>query len=186
MKHVALLGRRGTGKTSTAGALMARGYTRMSWADPVKDIARLAYGHIEKSGTYEVTRETIDGPLPVMTSGRDILQRIGTDAIRRHVDQDFWIKVGIRRLDASEGVTWVNDDTRFPNEVEALRSRGFLIVYLVCDEQLRRDRLGDDWSPDADQHPSETSVSAYDADIVVRTDLGDASWVAERIIAHGS
>lgn len=182
--NVAILGRHGSGKTTLAVELMRKGYTRFSWADPVKEIARWAYGHVDKAGLYTVRR----GREEIAVTGRDILQRIGTDAIREKVDADFWIKAGIRRIDAMDGpdydgdpIRWVNDDTRFPNEVEALRSRGFLIVWIAVPDVTRIDRLGAGYNPVADLHPSETSVGARDADITVNG-LMLPSEIAEQVL----
>lgn len=186
MTNFAILGRRGSGKTTIALELMRRGYERHSWAEPVKEIARWAYGHIDKASLYEVTAS--DGPIPV--TGRWILQRIGTEALRNCVDQDFWIKVGLRKIEADETVRrsetdsanvrprlWVNDDTRFPNEVEALRSRGFVIVYIGVPDEVRIERLGREYDPVADTHPSETSVNEMDADLLVNGTLPPAQIV---------
>lgn len=147
---------------------MSRGYVRHSWAEPVKEIARWAFGHVDKAGLYEIVSKE-SGPIQV--TGRWILQRIGTEALRDQVDQDFWIKVGLNKIDASEveefGYFWVNDDTRFPNEVRALRSRGFIIAYIAVPDHVRIARLGAEYDPVADTHPSETSVTEHDADVIV-------------------
>lgn len=178
--NLAIIGRRGSGKTTIATELMRRGYTRHSWADPVKEIARWAYGHVDKAELYTVH----DGISETQVTGRWILQRIGTEALRGQVDQDFWIKVGLRKIENDEIVRrseadgaairerlWVNDDTRFPNEVEALKSRGFKIVYVSVPDDVRIERLGKEYDPVADTHPSETSISMHDANLIVNGTL---------------
>jgi len=169
MTNLAIIGRRGSGKTTISQYLVDHhGYTRHSWAAPVKEIASWAYGPIDKAGRYIV--ETVDGPVGV--SGRWLLQRIGTDALRNAVDQAFWIKVGLRKIDEDREPTvlpsgdtisapvhrWVNDDTRFPNEVVALRSRGFIVFKLEVPAAVRAARLGAEYDPEADSHPSETEI----------------------------
>lgn len=191
-RSLALLGRRGSGKTTLARHFMDTGYIPVSWADPVRRIFAMAYGDDVFGPTYpEVKRReyvvSVDG-LPVTRTGRELLQRIGTDAIRENVDSDFWIKAGLRSIDSMTSrcgcatdcgcdpiaPLFVNDDTRFPNEVAALRSRGFAVVYLAVPDEVRWERIGHD--PVADTHPSETSVSPIDADITV-----DGTQPTERI-----
>lgn len=198
---IAFVGLRGTGKDTLADRLVKGwGYRKMSWADPVRDIAAMAYDldprdpvsySAFKAGKFAVRRP--DGSIEEIT-GTQVLQRIGTDAIRDHLDADFWIKAGLRRMDQSADVwevtstirydehstvvtdqsahpiRWVNTDTRFPNEVDALRSRGFRIVGLSCPEDVRRNRLiarDGLYDEAAQNHPSETSVTLDDCDMIV-------------------
>lgn len=154
--NIALIGRMGSGKSTIAQLLIdLYGYSKMSWAQPVKDIAALAYGPIDKSTGYEI--ELPDGTAGVRT-GRDLLQRIGTDAMRDQVDRAFWIRAGTRRIEARADIRWVNDDTRFPNEADALARRGWVIVRVQVDDATRFTRLGRVPSPEELNHPSETSI----------------------------
>jgi hypothetical protein len=166
--NVALIGRMGTGKSTIAQLLCdLYGYQRFSWAQPVKDIASLAYGPVDKAQGYEV--ELPSGDLGVRT-GREILQRIGTDAMREQVDRQFWIRAGTRRIEARDDINWVNDDTRFPNEADSLARRGWAIVRLLLPDELRRARLTESYGAideNALAHPSETGVD----DILVHLEL---------------
>ena len=191
--NIALVAKRGSGKTTVSDALQQRGWKRLSWAEPVRQIAALAYddrftGSPEdyaaaKAATFEVTTIAKDGlPLTETITGTQVLQRIGTDAMRDNLDMNFWVKAALRRMEAEDQLgtmlapqfsnRWVNDDTRFPNELEALRSRGFLIVGLYLPDSVRiarliaRDGLYDEA---AESHASETSVSLDDCDVVVQT-----------------
>lgn len=156
---IALIGRMGSGKSTIAQLLTdLYGYTKMSWAQPVKDIAALAYGPVDKGQGYEV--ELPNGKSAVR-SGRELLQRIGTDALREQVDRSFWIRAGIRRIEARPDIVWVNDDTRFPNEADALARRGWYIVRVDLPEDLRRERLLEahgQIDEAALNHPSETGI----------------------------
>lgn len=182
--NIAIIGGMGSGKTTILTELVTyHGYTRMSWADPVKDLARLAYGHIEKNEYYEIR-------LPNGTrnrrSGREILQRIGTDALRDQVDQDFWIRCGIRRMhEAEDNIRWVNDDTRFPNEVEALRSRGFRIVRLVVPAEERARRLGIrlEEVERLSGHPSEQLITSLSEDVTFYNHNAPPNEVARAILS---
>lgn len=154
--NLALIGQMGSGKSTIAQLLVdLYGYQKMSWAQPVKDIASLAYGPVDKATGYEV--ELPDGT-PAVRTGRDILQRIGTDAMRDQVDRSFWIRAGTRRIEARTDIAWVNDDTRFPNEADALARRGWIIVRVQVPDDVRFSRMGRTPTPEELNHPSETSI----------------------------
>lgn len=186
LPNVALIAKRKSGKSTIAKQLVERyGFQRHSWADALRKVFAMAYDEdvLDPSKYEEVKRRlyTIadrDG-YPIEVSGGWLLQRIGTEGLRDAVDLNFWIKAGERTLDrgpsyispgneaALSEVRWVNDDTRFPNELGALRKRGFAIVGLHVDDAIRSQRVGYDGR--LDSHPSETSVSLDDADFVVDT-----------------
>lgn len=56
---------------------------------------------------------------------RDLLQKIGTDFFRVHVDQDFWVK-----LAPTNAI--IVPDVRFQNEVEHILNSGGRIIQIDC------------------------------------------------------
>lgn len=188
--NIAVIGGMGAGKSTITGQLVRIfGYTRMSWADPVKQIAAMAYGPVQKNDQY--TTHASNG-LYVVKTGRQILQQIGTEALRQSVDEDFWIKCGVRRMDEidkdAKGRTymrWANDDSRFPNEVSALRERGWVIVRLLAPDELRAERLGISYEQliEASAHPSEQLITQLEHDMTVWND-SDPEAVARSIIGQ--
>jgi hypothetical protein len=187
--NIALVAKRGSGKTTISNALVQQGYQRLSWADPVRELAAMAYDprftgtpeeySAAKASEYQVTSTDKAGfVFTEFITGTTLLQRIGTDAMRDGLDQDFWVKAALGRMERAEReaqgepIHWVNDDTRFPNELEALRERGFVIVGLHVPDVIRHARLVSRdgfYDASAENHASETSVSLDDCDIVVDT-----------------
>jgi hypothetical protein len=156
-RSIALVGRLGSGKSTVAGILAEQGYVRHSWAQGVRDIFSMAYDTITPENYADIKERVYTVKFhggETKESGRVILQRIGTEAMREQIDLDFWIKAGVKRLTDKPTV---NDDTRFLNEAAALRERGFLIVRIV------RPSLGES----TDMHPSEVEQASILSDYTI-------------------
>lgn len=160
LPSVALVGQQGSGKSTIASLLVKEhGYLKHSWADGVRHVFEMAFDTITpqtypsiKAKLYDCKVRMPDGTdSTIKRTGGELLQLIGADALRNQVDQDFWIKVGVRQLFRDQ---MVNDDTRYINEAETLRNRGWVIVRLTAPESTRRTRLGGAFRPE--NHSSET------------------------------
>lgn len=64
---------------------------------------------------------------------RRFLQRLGTEGIRGHVADDYWVREAERRIQASADPVVVTD-VRFANEAEMIRRNGGLLVGLLRGE----------------------------------------------------
>jgi hypothetical protein len=145
------------------------GYTRISFASRMKQIAADVYGQINKVSDYETTQA--DGSKKFL-SGREVLQSIGQ--VVKEMDRDFWIKY--LESDIRSGLygkgPYVIDDCRFPFEADFLRSKmGFVIVKLDTDTFTRTTRYeklyGRPPSITELRHPSETEVDKIVADVTI-------------------
>ena len=170
---VSLSGPKQSGKDSVAGFLTEDGWQRIGFADALKAAAldvnpwisdelgvvwRLSY-LIEKFG-WEYTKEQF-------LEARQFLQDLGV-AIRDHVNKDAWVQVGLAQIKSDKVVF---TDTRFPNELEALRIRGALMVQVV--------RPG---TGAGDGHISEHAWRDFEFDLEITNDgtleeLGDVTKV---------
>lgn len=100
-------------------------------------------------------------------SVREFLQNLGTDAIRNGLHKNAWVNAlmaDYRKEEKSERLSdymrlvsppskWVITDVRFPNEAEAIKERGGVII--------RIDRPG---IKPVNAHPSETALDNWDFD----------------------
>ncbi|WP_326742595.1 deoxynucleotide monophosphate kinase family protein [Streptomyces sp. NBC_01768] len=156
--HIGLMGYARSGK-DTVGAYLteAHGYRRVSFADPLREAA-LKLDPIVSAEQDARLSEVID--LEGWESVKDrypevrrILQYMGQGV--RDLDPDFWIRQALRKVDDAEaiGLPCVITDVRYPNEVEALRRRGF---HLVCVQRPGVEPVNG--------HISETAVTPDDAD----------------------
>jgi dephospho-CoA kinase len=141
--NIALVGNMYAGKSTIAETLASDlGYVRMAFAAPLKNVAALAYGTIDKGGKYETTLDVHPvNPAPdqqLIKSGREILQQVGQ--AMKAVDRDFWIKCFQREAARYDNVPLVVDDLRFLFERDMLREAGWFIVGVNTPEQVRMDR----------------------------------------------
>lgn len=132
VRNIALFGAMYSGKTTLAAALQEMGYVKVSFADPLRNIASLAYGQIDKSMKYSVSHYSSPEE---QISGREILQKIGESV--KTVDRDFWLKCFKRDSARYLDQPIVLDDGRFMFELEALRDMGYLIVGVDTPLEIR-------------------------------------------------
>lgn len=118
--------------------------------------------------------------------GRHLLQYIGTDIIRTK-EPTFWVDFVIKTLTLF-GDCWdyvLIPDTRFPNEVSALKNAGFSVAHM-------RVSRGGGWvsplTPEQQNHPSETALDNTKADVFVKNngtiedlDAKLSKWIGERL-----
>ena len=116
---IALSGPRACGKSTIATHLVNNhGYTRIAFADVLRDIAAIAD--------------------PDLIHDRLYLARLG-EKLREHVP-DFLLQVVKNRLETINGQV-VIEDIRFPAEVEFCRSIGATTIRLVIPIETQRKRI---------------------------------------------
>lgn len=110
------------------------------------------------------------GP-PVMTpyTVREVLQRVGTEAMRDQIHPNIWVNalfsdykaIPHNQMDDFPTMNvypqWIITDVRFPNEAQAIKDRGGIMIRVV--------RVPDQKA--ADFHTSETALDDYNFDEVI-------------------
>lgn len=128
LPDIAFCGKMGAGKTTAAELLTEIvNYRRVSVATGLKRLARELYG-------------------PDADKNREICQALGTD-LRKH-DANVWTNQACKEIDKLKSGVAVDqkprvcvDDMRFPSEYWAFKERGFLIVEIYADRNIRVARL---------------------------------------------
>lgn len=144
-KLVAFIGPKGCGKTSLCNLLEDQDTVRLSFATPLRSM-------LEAIGvTYEYHTENKSKAIPHIPgnpSSRHLLQTLGTEWGRRLVHPEIWADLAIKAFTdkMNQGQDVVVDDLRFPNEFDAVRNAGGVIVRILPSQSLF---YGDD------QHESE-------------------------------
>jgi hypothetical protein len=90
---------------------------------------------------------------------RKILQLLGTEAGREIIHPNIWVNSLF--ADYTTDSNWVITDVRFPNEAQAIKDRGGIVI--------RIERPGGE-SHCGGAHASETALDDYDFDIVINND----------------
>jgi dephospho-CoA kinase len=162
LPDIAFVGRAGAGKTTASKFLGQLKYERLSFADPLREVAERIWGS-----------ESVD---------RDKLQKLGV-AVRR-IDEDAWLHLMLERIrkvrdpwaKSDSGLMsvprppMVVDDCRFPNEWWALKGEGFTFVRITAARATRIDRLkrNGKWQDESQlEHESETAIDHLDANYVI-------------------
>jgi len=154
MHIIGLTGRKRSGKDTVARFIMdmVPDSERLAFADPLKEEVAAACG---VSVAYiEAHKENF----------RLILQGWGTDFRRELSDPEHWIKQMRREIAiavACDTPLAVVTDVRFPDEAEALRRLGAVIIRVVRPA-----------TRNGDHHPSETNTDEMEVDAEILNDSG--------------
>lgn len=124
-----------SGKSTIADHLVKRhNYELYSWAKPLKDITSSLFGWDRNmvEGITPEMREIREHPdswwsekLGKSWSPRYALQYMGTEVMRNALHPDIWVLIGQRWISNKPNV--VVSDTRFLNEINAIKSMGGVI-----------------------------------------------------------
>lgn len=165
---VGLTGRAGAGKDFTYKWLESRDYNviRLAWADNLKhEIEEYLNGGHYLPALWEK---------PYPSEVRKLLQWWGTD-LRRKENASYWIdKMQAELAPYADGGPYavgraaVITDTRFPNEADAIRDMGGIIIAVWAPTATRQKRLGT-LPP---EHASESNVDSIEARITLISENG--------------
>lgn len=154
------------------------GWEIKKFAQKLKEIASILTGiSVDKFEDQEFKRQPLDRSwtYPIQLHGeerwvemtvREFLQRLGTNSIRNNLHSNTWVNalfsdyLKYPKWDNSEFKdvypNWVITDVRFPNEYEAIKLRGGIIIRKFGAEEFS--------SAIQNLHESETALDNYEAD----------------------
>ena len=178
MNVILISGLKRSGKDFVAEKLQEKMYSSkvFALAEPLKDIIATTMG----ISVYELEDYKNDGRMlsldPVggcynyegVTDFRSILQRFGTEAMKKHFGDDVWVNLLIDNIYNLSLTTVIVSDWRFMSEYNALAD-----VYDVWTVRVHDDNL----TPD--DHVSETELMDFNFDLVVDNTAKDDSILAE-------
>jgi hypothetical protein len=158
----------------------ASGWEVKKWAGTLKTMANLFTGiPVEKFEDQDFKKTMLGSEWNM--SVRDFLQKLGTDAIRDGLHTNAWVnalmadykKIDYNDDEQPEYPNWIITDTRFPNEAQAIKDAGGLVI--------RVDRPG---VKPINNHPSEIGLDdwKFDYKIANVSDLKALTGTVETIL----
>lgn len=159
MRIVAFTGYARSGKDTAAKALTGEGWTRVGFADALKDLA-LRINPMVSGGGPITLRMAVgeagwDEAKQIWPLARKSLQEIGV-GVRDVIGEDTWVDIVRRKLNGLK-TSAVITDLRFPNEAEAVRKWGGWII------RIDRHTGSESWR----DHVSETSIDLIEPHISI-------------------
>lgn len=119
---------------------------RIAYADYLKHLAKVLYDWDGRKDNY----------------GRTLLQNIGNNV--RQKNPDFWVSIVEQTVDAAITEQYVIiPDTRYPNEIEFWKNKGYDVVTV----RVHRPNYDNGLTQKQKQHPSETALNGYSYDYVI-------------------
>lgn len=177
MTDIAFIGRMRSGKDTAGGRLCeAHGYTRLAFADPLKDAALaldpwIPYERAVDLGISAARLSAVvdsvgwDRAKSEYPEVRRILQHMGQGV--RALEPNFWVNQLTKRWwDLGPDTPTVVTDVRYRNEADALKAHGFKLVRITRPsswEDVKAAALNDG----VRSHPSETELSDYAVDAMI-------------------
>jgi hypothetical protein len=171
--NIGLIGKARSGKDSAALHLVrTRQYTRLAFADPLKEMALSINPYIPTGYGVTVRLSALIADVgweyakDTYPEVRRFLQRLGQSI--RDQDEDYFANMLRRKLNNAEAwnLPVVVADVRYPNEAEMLAARGFRMVRIVRPTGTAMTMR----EMQAAMHDSENALNDYEADLTITND----------------
>lgn len=171
---IAIVGPAGSGKTTLADGICNHPKAvRISIASPIRQVAAVSFGNVEKNQEYAVNTHY---GVQRQISGREVLQEVG--AALREFDVHFWLRAAesqIAQMDDDSIV--VIDDVRLDREIDYFRKRyDTWVVLLWASRESRRERIGE---LRGERDITEVDWQYSQPDIIINTDESSAQEALE-------
>lgn len=121
------------------------------FADPVREVVALMTGmpaELLKRNRY---KRTSAGHHWNFMTYRELLQKVGTDAIRDNVHENAWVNALMQKYDSRH--KWIIADCRFENEAEAIKKEGGVVIRVERQNEQTNSHISetalDGWQFDA-------------------------------------
>jgi len=162
---IGLAGWKQSGKSTAANHLINQhDFWEQSWAWGLKEVIGRQLFNLDDEILYGDSPKREEVISEWGMSGREILQKVGTDLFRKQIHPDFWVMALLPRLREalSNDRKVVVSDCRFPNEADAVSKLGGKMVRIVRIGQVQEDT-----------HESETALNNYKFPHTIYAESGD-------------
>jgi len=128
-KIIGIAGRKGSGKTTLAEAMVQYGWVHDSFAAPIRRFLCILFDidQLDLEAIKEAPQRALGGRTP-----RQVMQLLGTEWMRAYCGQDVWLNALRARIASTIGAgrNVVISDVRFENEAKFIRDLGGVVVWL--------------------------------------------------------
>lgn len=166
MAIIALSGWARSGKDTVANYLVEHhGYTKVSFADPMRDaLYRLNPEIRDMTGLVYGFRQAVnlfgwEDMKTYFPEYRGLMQRMGTEVGREMFGEDFWVKQALKKITPGQNVVFA--DCRYQNEASEVRRVGGLVWRVEREGNLS-----------ANSHTSEHDLDNYMFDLILSNNEG--------------
>lgn len=151
-------------------------WKNVKFADPLKEICSILTGiprpdfekpEVKNSYLCEDWDYIKDGVIHQMTV-RELMQIAGTEALRTHLHPNTWVNAVFANY--TEQSNWIISDTRFINELEAIKNRGGITIRVNRDENISMN-----------DHISEHALDDADFDYIINNKTGEIDQLVEDV-----
>lgn len=132
---IGICGQAGAGKDTAAKWFVERGYTKDSFAAPIKRMLNQAFGWSMEDWECRAWKRATHAVICIdsygharCTSPRALAQWLGTDVVRNNFGQDAWVDLWKQRWHDAGQPRVVVADIRFQNEVDAIHKLGGTVI----------------------------------------------------------
>lgn len=201
-KIIGVRGLKGVGKGFVADVIaetareMGTDVLVTGWSDPMKeflaDVLGIDRKHLfgnDKDKNFVTTYRWSRIPLALrgafprpmnqeFLTAREIMQFFGTSVMREMFDPFIWINTSLRHIKKHDAELFLMADTRFENEMEAIKSNGGELWRVVGVQR------GDDFAK-GDPHTTERQLLEIPDDVLIENSLtDDKESIRRKIIPH--
>lgn len=172
---IGISGKLGSGKSTLANMIINKfpNYEEKSFAFKLKEIVKILTScNLSDTFTQEGKNKYIEEF--DLTIGQ-MLQKLGTNVLRDHFDNNIWIKALLIELKNNDG-NYIISDCRFKNEAKAIKDAGGILI------RINRNNNPIALTSNRDlNHPSEIDLDDYtEFDYIIEND-SDYSTLQSKI-----
>lgn len=121
---IGICGKAGSGKDTIGNHLVRKyNFEQIALADPLKRLVKDVFVLDDHTVYNRDAREQELKNWP-RWSVRKLLQYVGTEMFRGHIDEDIWVKSLWLRVQSNPNTNYVVTDIRFPNELKYFVENG--------------------------------------------------------------
>lgn len=141
---IGLVGKKGSGKDTLADFIVKEySFVKYAYATPLKEACKILFLLSDDQLHDRELKETIDNRWDM--TPRKMMQTMGTDLIRTHIDPNFWIKHFSLWFKNNSEKNVIVTDCRFQNEIDIVIKLGGKIIKINRETEF-------------DEHESEVGI----------------------------